>query len=627
MPCPMLRIRTRKTPLLLLKRTLPYLLIKEAMHHKRLRTTLHPTPNQARHLILAMAAATLSRRHRCLSKKRYLHLRLRTRLFPTRRPKASIRRKRGAERVHQAKKRQEATIPKRLKTMNLEAEVPRIQWKLSSRWTSHRDRINTNALSPFQNISIVPSSMLRSRLLRKARYATSGHSTSSTIKPNGGNKISAAIAQVIKEAKETSAESIINIHVHLNSNEVSPVANITRSDVPAVADSPLSSEREARGSEEKRNDKEKATVSTGNNISREEHNGADELQTSVQEIQETEVAQVEIAESVEMDMDELALLSTRQCIMECRDPLSSQNPDPVIKKPRRQPRKSAGCATILSNGAAKCIRHCAEGVDEPHGCQLFSNIFSCANEADALGDIDWDSDESDTSTAQHRERRVKRPKHKKKKNHRLTREKREKEEDSSVVFDSGGLSFRLAVDLPGSDEISNDGPSQIDDESRQREDHESRDSDWEQDTIVMRRHDSSSIDSEDDKRRTTRESRQRQRHHRHKKSSSSHRDRSRRSRSRSRSASRSKRNQSPSRSRSRSRSKSGARKERRRKDSNASTHAHRNHRRPREESNHATHNRKVPPAKPPAPDEERPLSPKRKRSMKDRLRHRSHSRR
>ena len=406
------------------------------------------------------------------------------------------------------------------------------------------------------------------------------------------------------------------------------MANITRSDAQVVADSSLSSEREARGSDEKKNDE--ATVSTGDNISREEHNEAEQLQTSVEEVKETEVPQVEIAESVEMDMDELALLSTKQCIMECRDPLSSRNPDPVIKKPRRQPRKSAGCATILSNGAAKCIRHCAEGVDEPHGCQLFRNIFSCANEADALGDIDWDSDESDDSTAQHREMRVKRSKHKKKKKHRPAREKREKEEDPSAVFDPGGLSFRLAVDLPASDEISNDGSSQVDDESRHREEHESRDSDWEQDTIVMRRHDSSSIDSEDGKRRTTRESRQRQRHHRHKKSSSSHPDRPRRSRSRSRSASRSKRDQSPSRSRSRSRSKSGARKERRRKDSNASTHAHRNHRRPREERNHATHNRKVPPAKPPAKPpalDERPLSPKRKRSMKDRLRHRSHSRR
>ena len=452
----------------------------------------------------------------------------------------------------------------------------------------------------------------------------SGHSTSDTIAPNGANNNSAAIAQVIKEAKETSAESIINIHVHLNSNEVRPVTNVTSSGATAVAEAPLSPEREVRGSDEKKNDE--ATVSTGDNISREEHNEADKLQTSVEEVKKTEVAQVEIAESVEMDMDELALLSTRQCIMECRDPLSSQNPDPVIKKPRRQPRKGTGCATILSNGAAKCIRHCAEGVDEPHGCQLFSNIFSCANEADALGDIDWDSDESDDSTAQHRERRVKRSTHKKKKKHRPTREKREKEEDPSVVFDSGGLSFRLAVDLPGSDEISNNGPSQVDDESRHGEDHESRDSDWEQDTIVMRRHDSSSIDSEDDKRRTTRESRQRQRHHRHKKSSSSHPDRSRRSRSRSRSASRSKRDQSPSRSRSRSRSKSAARKERRRKDSNAGAHAHRNHRHPREESNRATHNRKVPPARPPALDE-RPLSPKRKRSMKDKLRHRSHSRR
>ena len=457
----------------------------------------------------------------------------------------------------------------------------------------------------------------------------SGHSTSDTIAPNGANNNSAAIAQVIKEAKETSAESIINIHVHLNSNEVRPVTNVTSSGAPAVAEAPLSPEREATGSEEKKNDEEKATVSvsTGDNFSREEHDEADELQTSAEEVKETEVPQVEIVESVEMDMDELALLSTKQCIMECRDPLSPQNPDPVIKKPRRQPRKSAGCATILSNGAAKCIRHCA-GVDEPHGCQLFSNIFSCANEAGVLGDIDWDSDESDDSTAQHRERQVKRSKHKKKNKHRPTREKREKEEDPSVVFDSGGLSFRLAVDLPGSDEISNDGPSQVDDESRRREDNESRDSDWEQDTIVMRRDDSSSIDSEDGKSRTTRESRQRQHHHRHKKSSSSHPDRSRRSRSRSRSVSRSKRDQSTSRSRSRSRSrsKSGARKERRRKDSNAGAHAHRNHRHPREESNRATHNRKVPPARPPALDE-RPLSPKRKRSMKDRLRHRSHSRR
>lgn len=456
--------------------------------------------------------------------------------------------------------------------------------------------------------------------------STSGPTTSNTIVQIGGRDTSDTVAQVIKEAKETAAESVINIHVHLNSNEVRTVADGTSSNALAVAKDPVSSKTDATEATEKRYDEEKGfTLPAGDDTSSEEHVEEHSAQTSAQNAKDPEVAQVEIVESVEMDMDELALLSTRQCIMECKDPLSSQNPDPVIKKPRRQPRKSAGCATILSNGAGKCIRHCAEGVGEAHGCQLFSNIFSCANEADALGDIDWDSDDSDDTSVQHRERRAQRSKDKKKKKHRSTRQKRElreKEEDPSVAFDSGGLSFRLAVDLPGSD----DGFSQVVDESRHREEHGSRDDDWEQDTIVMRRHDSSSIDSDDGKNRATRESRhsseQRQRHHRHKKSSSSHPDR--RSRSRSRSASRSKRDKSPSRSRSRSRSKSGARKERRRKDSHASTHAHRHRRHPQEESNRATHNRKVPPVKPPAKDE-RPLSPKKKRSMKDRLKHRGHS--
>ena len=475
----------------------------------------------------------------------------------------------------------------------------------------------------FNHYQQYPSPTAAAQCKVRKEPTKSGHVTSGTIVPNGENNNSAAIAQVIKEAKETSAESTINIHVHLNSNEVRPVTNVTSSGATAVANSPQSPKREATGSEEKRNDEEKATVSTGdNNISRKEHDES-EPQISVERVKETEVPPVEMAESVEMDVDELALLSTRQCIVECKDPLSSQNPDPVIKKPRRQPRTSAGCATVLSNGAAKCIRHCAEGVDEGHGCQLFSNIFRCANEADALGYIDQDSDVSDDSSVQYRARRVKRSKHKKKKKHRPTREKREKEEDPSVIFDSGESTFRLAVDPSGSDDISSDGTSQADDESRYGEDHESSDSDWEQD--------SSSFDSEDGKSRTTREYRQRQPHRRHQKSSSCRPDRPRRSKSRSRSASRSKRDESPSRSksrsrsrsksksRSRSRSKSGARQERRRKDSNY-------HRYSQEKRNHETQFRKVPPAKPPAPDE-RPLSPKRKRNIKDRLKHRSHSRR
>lgn len=227
----------------------------------------------------------------------------------------------------------------------------------------------------------------------------------------------------------------------------------------------------------------------------------------------------------------------------------------MIKKHRREPRKSPSCSTILSKKAAQCILHCAES-------HVFTNLFSCANEDDALVDTESASGGNNESSVQERSRRLKTSKHKKEKKRRPSRET--EAEQTPVVFDSGGISFCLGVGHPGSD--------QDNDEIDDREEHGSRDSSWEQDTIVMRRHDSSSIDSEaeDDENQVRRKSKEKQQHrhrHRHRhhhseksRSSSSHPSRRSGSRSRSNrdsSRSRSKSSTRTSSSRSRSRSKSG----------------------------------------------------------------------
>ena len=475
----------------------------------------------------------------------------------------------------------------------------------------------------------------------------------------GDKNTSEAVAEVFKEAKKTAGESVINIHVHLNPNEVKAAANSTNSDTLTAAEVLKACKTEATD----------PVVNTS-------CSSDEERVEEKEENSKTEVPVVEIKESRDdiMGMDELALLSTKQCIMECKDPLSSKNPDPVIKKIRRQPRKSPGCSENLGNRVAQCIRYFAEG--DTSGGQIFNDLFSCAIEDGTLEDNDFSSLGSNGSSAwvsvgsNGSSDDSKESKNNKKKRHKPTREDQEVDEDTASKFDSEGLSFQLAANLPGSDQNRNE-----DNESRHREEYGSRDSDWEQDTFVVRRDDSSSIDSEDGDKWGARESRhtQKQHHHRHKKMSSSHPGRRSKSQSRSRSKiagpSGPKSSRSRSRLRSKSRPKSSERKERSTKDSK-STHATW-HRRLDEEENSAimfpspvlgvdgidldplkrqcqrvvemgqrklcrskmqedglvvlskTQNRKAPPSKHPGPDE-RPLSSKRNR-VKDHLRLRSDS--
>jgi len=380
--------------------------------------------------------------------------------------------------------------------------------------------------------------------------------TSSTSVQIGASEIAAGI---LREAKGTTFEPVVNVHVHLNSNDVRAVASGTNDEALAAPEATIPSKTEVAESpvDKAGSEEQDMNAFVGDDVSRTELNELDQPLEHKQKV--SEVAEILIKGSLDMDTDELALLSTKQCIMDCKDPLSPKNPDPMIKKHHREPRKSPSCATIFSKKAAQCILHCVESND----CHVFTNLFSCANEDDALVNIEPASDGNNESSVQERSRRLKNSKHKKEKKRRPSR-KTEEEEETPVVFDSGGVSFCLGVGHPGSDR-DNDKICHGDD----REEHGSRDSSWEQDTIVMRRHDSSSIDSEaeDDENQVRRNSKEKHRHrHRHhhsekSRSSSSHpsrrsgsRSRSNRDSSRSRSRSKSSTRRSTSRSRSRSRS-------------------------------------------------------------------------
>ena len=379
--------------------------------------------------------------------------------------------------------------------------------------------------------------------------------TSSTSVQEGASEMAAVI---LKEAKGTTFEPVVNVHVHLNSNDVRAVASGTNDESLAATEANIPSKTEVAESpvDKAGSEEQDMNALVGDGVSRA---GLDEMgQPLEHKPKVSEVAEIVIKESLDMDMDELALLSTTQYIMECRDPLSPKNPHPMIKKHRREPRKSPSCSTILSKKAARCILHCAES-------HVFTNLFSCANEDDALVDIESALDGNNESSVQERSRRLKTSKHKKEKKRRPSRET--EAEQTPVVFDSGGVSFCLGVGNPGSD-LDNDEICRGDD--RKEHGNGSRDSSWEQDTIVMRRHDSSSIDSEaeDDENQVRRKSKEKQQHrHRHRhhhseksRSSSSHPSRRSGSRSRSNrdsSRSRSKSSTRTSSSRSRSRSKSG----------------------------------------------------------------------